>query len=521
METIKKQKTFSYKVTLSSKVDAFGKSEIRVRFDISRTNRPQFKSGIFINPSFFFDGEIYSEDAAHKAEAEEADGRLKSFISTLRNIVVSTQDAIRRGNQAAISRLNENGEIGKEWIERVLMLSNTNKSINLMEASFRDMNDAVKEEEETAKRKAEAEAARQRAEEARLAAEEERKSRKTFYQYIDEYCKTEGISEHRTRMYQVFARLLMRFQLYMQKVKGYADYSIDYDTLTTQDIEAFRDYARNESKWSKKHRKEFREIESKVAELLPIKYKIISRDVNERGENYVFELIKKFKSVMAWMRRRGITTNDPFEAQRGHWGKEIYGRPIYITAEERNKIADFDLSGNPSLEVQRDIFIFQCLTGCRVGDLMRLEPSNIVGGVLEYIPSKTKKDSDFVQPRVPLHQRALTILNKYDGVDKQGRILPFIAEQNYNEAIKKIFEICGITRNVIVRNPTTGKEESRPINEVASSHMARRTFVGALVKKTQDPNLVGTLSGHREGSKAIARYYKYEDEDRKNLIDLL
>ena len=192
METIKKQKTFSYKVTLSSKVDAFGKSEIRVRFDISRTNRPQFKSGIFINPSFFIDGEIYSEDAAHKAEAEEADGRLKSFISTLRNIVVSTQDAIRRGNQAAISRLNENGEIGKEWIERVLMLSNTNKSINLMEASFRDMNDAVKEEEETAKRKAEAEAARQRAEEARLAAEEEKKSRKTFYQYIDEYCRGAG-----------------------------------------------------------------------------------------------------------------------------------------------------------------------------------------------------------------------------------------------------------------------------------------------------------------------------------------
>ena len=69
---------------------------------------------------------------------------------------------------------------------------------------------------------------------------------------------------------------------------------------------------------------------------------------------------------------------------------------------------------------------------------------------------------------------------KSQGVDKQGRIFPFISDQKYNDAIKEIFRICGVTRIVTVLNPTTGNEEKRPINEVVSSNMARRTFTGNL-----------------------------------------
>lgn len=74
---------------------------------------------------------------------------------------------------------------------------------------------------------------------------------------------------------------------------------------------------------------------------------------------------------------------------------------------------------------------------------------------------------------------------------------------------------------VTVLNPTTGKEEKRPINEVASSHMARRTFIGNLYKKVKDPNLVGSLSGHTEGSKAFARYREIDDEIKKEVVSLI
>ena len=74
---------------------------------------------------------------------------------------------------------------------------------------------------------------------------------------------------------------------------------------------------------------------------------------------------------------------------------------------------------------------------------------------------------------------------------------------------------CEITRNVEWRNPLTGENEIRPINEIASSHMARRTFIGNAYFKVTDPNLIGKMSGHVEGSKAFKRYRKIEDETLK------
>ena len=74
---------------------------------------------------------------------------------------------------------------------------------------------------------------------------------------------------------------------------------------------------------------------------------------------------------------------------------------------------------------------------------------------------------------------------------------------------------------VTVLNPTTGKEEQRPINEIASSHLARRTFVGNLYKKVKDPNLVGALSGHKEGSRAFARYREIDDDLKKEMIGFI
>ena len=67
----------------------------------------------------------------------------------------------------------------------------------------------------------------------------------------------------------------------------------------------------------------------------------------------------------------------------------------------------------------------------------------------------------------------------------------------------------------------SGEEEQRPINEIASSHLARRTFVGNLYKKVKDPNLVGALSGHKEGSRAFSRYRDIDDDMKKELIGLM
>ncbi len=80
---------------------------------------------------------------------------------------------------------------------------------------------------------------------------------------------------------------------------------------------------------------------------------------------------------------------------------------------------------------------------------------------------------------------------------------------------------AGLNRMVTVINPTTREEEKRVLYEIASSHLARRTFVGNLYKQVKDPNLVGSLSGHKEGSKAFARYREIDEQMKRELVDLL
>lgn len=229
--------------------------------------------------------------------------------------------------------------------------------------------------------------------------------------------------------------------------------------------------------------------------------------------------MKKLKSFFTWMNHEGITSNDPFRGLK--LSSEKYGTPYYITAKERDLIASAKMP-TKHLETQRDIFIFQCFIGCSVGDLINLTANNIADNILFYTPHKTKEDGmQPVQARVPLHPNATELIEKYKNLDRRGRLFPFISQQKYNDAIKKIFTIAGVTRIVEIRNPLTGEFEYRPINEVASSHLARRTFVGNLYSKVADPNLIGKMSGHVDGSKAFARYRKIEDETLKNIIDLL
>lgn len=228
---------------------------------------------------------------------------------------------------------------------------------------------------------------------------------------------------------------------------------------------------------------------------------------------------KRFKALFHWCHAQGITMNNPF-AKYVSSVYEKYGTPIYIKDEEVLQLADFDFSHNKHLDTQRDIFIFQCCIGCRVGDMMKMTPANVINGGVEYIASKTAEERPETI-RVPLSERAQFIIDKHREEVKDGRLLPFISQQKYNEAIKEIFEAAGITRLVTRLNPTTGVEEQVPINTIATSHMARRTFVGNLYKKVKDQNLVGALSGHSVGSKAFARYREIDEDMKRELVNVM
>lgn len=318
--------------------------------------------------------------------------------------------------------------------------------------------------------------------------------------------------------------MLKRFQLY-KTITNCSEWVLDFDTINVDTIREIEDFIRNE----------YRIVNHAV-------YKVIYEEIPEgriprpRGENTIAKLMKRFRTFIKWCMKEGLLKTDPYV---GYEQKSpMYGTPYYITIEERTKIYETNLhdaweklpeekktsikeSSIPQLERQRDIFIFQCMIGCRVGDLIHFTKNNLINGKICYIPHKTSHDRlDSIE--VPLNETAKSILKRYaDKYPTDQRLLPFISAQKYNDSIKDVFLLCGITRIVTVWNSTTGKEEQHPLNELASSHLARRTFIGNLYKKVQDPNLIGKLSGHKEGSKAFLRYRAIDDEMKQNLVNML
>ncbi len=236
-----------------------------------------------------------------------------------------------------------------------------------------------------------------------------------------------------------------------------------------------------------------------------------------RGHNTVCSVLGRLRALLRFAALQSGEPLPPFPGCAG-FKTEVYGTPYYLTADEVEHIAMADLSDCRRLATQRDIFVFQCLTGVRVSDLMHLRADNISDGTLEYVAAKTRHARPEVV-RVPLHRIAREIAGRYGADSKRGRLLPCIATGCYNRAIRAVLSRCGPRRAVAVLDPVTLREHWRPIAEVASSHLARRTFIGNLYRHAKDPCLVGALSGHKDGSKAFARYRCIDDGIKRELIE--
>lgn len=241
-----------------------------------------------------------------------------------------------------------------------------------------------------------------------------------------------------------------------------------------------------------------------------------SKDASEeRSANTVIGSLVQLRTFIRWAISRGLTDRNPFDRYKVK--ESIYGTPYYISVEERRALYDAQLPDH--LAAIRDIFVFQCCVGCRIGDLTKLTTDNIIGGALEYVPRKTKEGNP-VTVRVVLNATAKEIVERYKG-QEDGRLLPFVADQYYNRALKECFALTGLTRMVTIVDPKTREEVKRPLNEVASSHLARRTFVGNLYKQIKDPNIIASMSGHKEGSRAFARYRTIDDDIKAEAVALL
>lgn len=228
----------------------------------------------------------------------------------------------------------------------------------------------------------------------------------TFADFIQKY----KISDVRKKNYRVIHRTLQRYEIYVcssKKKNRIALNEITIDTLTH--IEYF---FKNENDIAKDNPKLYQEIHE-------------SRQPKPRGDNTISDMMTKMRTFFIWCFKNKLIPYNPFLNYKIKGC--VYGSPIYISLDELQQIYETDISARPALAVQRDIFVFHSLVGCRVSDLMRLTWQNVNNDSIEYIQNKSKhiRSNTIV---VPLNDISRAIIQKY----KEGeKLLPFISEQKY------------------------------------------------------------------------------------------
>lgn len=327
-----------------------------------------------------------------------------------------------------------------------------------------------------------------------------------FKNAYESFIKLQVKTSKRVEQYRCLWKQMLRYEVYM---KGVFSWKFGIEAENILDFEQFLLLEPSFFESKGKPKKEFAYVYTGIE---------IPRRI-DRGKNAVACIIKRLRIFYNWATKNKLhTDSNPFDNYQGH--QCVFGTPFYMTKVEMDTLFAFDFSNNKRLEFHRDLFIFQSNVGMRVGDLFMLTHANINNNeYLEYIPNKTLNHSG-KSVRVPLTKVAKQLIAKYADTGR-AELFPFENSEYYNKDIKTVLRMASIDRIITVYDPLTSTNVQRCICDVASSHMARRNFIGNLYDKVADPSIIGAMTGHVDGSKAFARYRAISDDLKLKALQAL
>ena len=187
---------------------------------------------------------------------------------------------------------------------------------------------------------------------------------------------------------------------------------------------------------------------------------------------------------------------------------------IYALCDD--KLNDTNIS---NLTLYRDMFVLQCLVGCRVSDLEQaIDPANNDGEYITFYAKKTeRKNTEKCLIPLRLYPQICEIIARHEKTTLYNSLLS--AHNKYNEAIKELGRLAQITE-VVVRNRQAkgGKivTEKQPKYKRLTSHCARHTFITNAVRylglKKED---IINITGHSTTKQIDDVYCNLTDDDRK------
>lgn len=149
------------------------------------------------------------------------------------------------------------------------------------------------------------------------------------------------------------------------------------------------------------------------------------------------------------------------------------------------------LSYEPTNKTERNckaLFSVMLMTGARYSDVVNFKRANIQGGVLTYVPKKTKTSGTVVS--IPVSEATIEQI----GIIEDSNCDYFVGY--FNKTIKSICEKCGITEEVTFFH--AGEYKTARKCDAISSHKGRISFVTNMLKLGQQMHEVSKLAGHTD-----------------------
>ena len=223
--------------------------------------------------------------------------------------------------------------------------------------------------------------------------------------------------------------------------------------------------------------------------------------------NTVARNVGLFKTFMYWALSKRYTYNESFK--KFEKPKTVITDEVALTLEQVEEI--FNLECNTeTLEKVRDVFVFQCLTGLRYGEMKAINKRVITDNA---ILLKEEKDASKEYREIPLFKISNYILKKYNYT------LPLISNQKQNKYIKQILKNAEYNKDTEFTR-VRGVEVTtfiKPFYERISTHTARRTFITIMRNKRIADKTIMSITGHKD-FKTFNMYHKVTDDSKLNAV---
>ena len=291
----------------------------------------------------------------------------------------------------------------------------------------------------------------------------------SFYEFVEEFTELSKNSKKKETIddYNYTIKSLKEFEKYKRR-------RIDWDTLDMKFYDAYMDFQYN---------------------------------VKGNSQNLFGKRIKHIKTFLNAAYESG---NNKHMMYKGFKRLQFDTDTIYLNEQEIDKMYMLDLSKKKRLERIRDLFIVECLTGVRYGDLMKITKEYIFKDSIKIKVSKTGQ---------VLHTLLLPTTKKI--LKKYNFILPKISNSNYNKYIKEVGEIACINQTLTQESYRSGKAVSfkRKKYQLITTHTARRSFATNMYKRGYSPVQIMSITGHKKES-TFLKYIRITNEESVRMISL-